>query len=53
MLMDGYNLYLYLLMCIDAYNLRWVSIDNYVCMVPFTCFKCFKNGIKMGDVVMG
>ena len=24
-----YNLYRYLLMCMDDYNLRWVSIDDY------------------------
>ena len=28
MFMDGYNLYGYLLMCIDACNIRWVGIDG-------------------------
>ena len=26
---DDYNLHRYLLMCMDDYNLRWVSIDDY------------------------
>ena len=30
-----YYLQEYLLMCKDKYNLRWVSIDNYVYMVTF------------------
>ena len=34
-LTDNYNLHGYLVMCMDAYSLRWVSIDNYVCMVSF------------------
>ena len=37
----------------DAYNLRWVSIDNHVCMVPFYMFGVFQNGIKMDLMVMG
>ena len=29
-------------MCIDAYNLRWASIDKYVCMDAYKCLKYFK-----------
>ena len=32
---DDHNLHGYLLMCMDAYNLRRMCIGNYVCMVPF------------------
>ena len=32
---DDYNLHRYLLMCVNAYNLRGVRVGNYVCMVPF------------------
>ena len=35
MFMDNYNLHRYLLMCMDAYNLKSMRIDNYVCMVCF------------------
>ena len=35
MSIDDYNLYGYLLMCMDAYNLKSMRIDNYVCMVRF------------------
>ena len=35
MSIDDYNLRGYLLICMDAYNLRGMRIDNYVCMVPF------------------
>ena len=28
MLMDNYNLHRYLLMCMDAYNLKAMSIDD-------------------------
>ena len=27
--MDNYNLHRYLLMCMDAYNLKAISIDDY------------------------
>ena len=29
MFMDNYNLYGYLLMCMDAYNLKAMSINDY------------------------
>ena len=32
---DDYNLYGYLWISMDAYNLKGVRIGNYVCMVPF------------------
>ena len=32
---DGYNLHGYLLMCMNAYNLKVMRIGNHVCMVPF------------------
>ena len=35
MSIDDYNLRGYLLICMDAYNLRGMRIDNYVGMVPF------------------
>ena len=37
MFMDGYNLYGYLLVCIDACNLRWVSIDDF-CLYGYLYF---------------
>ena len=33
--MDDYNLHGYLLMCMNAYNLRGMRVGNYVCLVPF------------------
>ena len=35
MFIDDYNLHGYLLMCMDAYNLRGMRIGNYVGMAPF------------------
>ena len=35
MFIDDYNLHGYLLMCMDAYNLRGMRIGNQVGMAPF------------------
>ena len=40
MFIDNYNLHRYLLMCIDAYNLKAMSIDDYGLYGSF--LKCLK-----------
>ena len=52
MSIDDYNLYGYLMMCIDAYNLREMSINGYGLYCSFLK-KWYENGIKMGLMVMG
>ena len=48
MLIDNYNLHGYLLMCIDAYNLKVISIEDYGLYGFLKCLKYFKNSIKIG-----
>ena len=39
--MDDYNLHRYLLMCIDAYNLKAMSLDDYGLYGYFQMSKIF------------